>query len=874
MTSHEIRQKFLDFFASKAHKIVPSAPIVVKDDPTLMFTNAGMNQFKDFFLGNQVPDVRRIADTQKCLRVSGKHNDLEEVGRDGYHHTMFEMLGNWSFGDYFKKEAISWAWELLTEVYKLEKERLYVTVFGGNEKENLQPDEEAANFWRGFLPADRILHFGKKDNFWEMGDSGPCGPCSEIHIDLRSDADRAKLPGASLVNAGTPDVMEIWNLVFIQFNRKADGSLEELPEKHIDTGMGFERLSLVLQKKRSNYDTDIFTPIISYTEAASGLRYGGSFAPDAHTDIAMRVIADHIRAVCFAISDGELPSNTGAGYVIRRILRRAVRYYFTFLGLKAPFMHHLVSLLADEFETIFPELKKQEAFVEKVILEEERSFLRTLEDGIRRFETIEAVDGKIDGALAFEMYDTFGFPIDLTRLMASEKGWSMDDAGFERALKVQKERSRSDAAKVTGDWISLSENVEVQFVGYDTLEVADTRVIKHRTVQAKGKPAYHMVLDKTPFYAESGGQRGDRGWLHFRNEKIAVLDTQKEHDLVIHIVEKLPADMSEAAKAVVDPELRQATASNHSATHLMHAALQKVLGKHALQRGQDVDAQRLRFDFAHFQKMTTEELRQVESIVNLKIIENIPRKEDRKVPIEEAKNHGAMMLFGEKYGEEVRVITFDANFSRELCGGTHVAATGEIGYFKILSESAVAAGVRRIEAVTAKNAQEYIEKELETLQAIRVLFKNPANLTKQVADLQDENRHLRRELEKIQQDQAGDLQTTLKSKAQLMHGYHLLVERIDLEDANLIKSLAFNLEKEIGNSVIVLAAKVQDKPRLFVRISEELTDSKNLHAGNLVRELGKEIKGGGGGQPFYAEAGGSDLDGIPAALSKAKDLLS
>lgn len=872
MTSKDIRRQFLDFFASKNHKIVPSAPIVVKDDPTLMFTNAGMNQFKDFFLGNQVPDIRRIADTQKCLRVSGKHNDLEEVGRDGYHHTMFEMLGNWSFGDYFKKESIAWAWELLTEVYKLPKDRIYVTVFGGDAAEGLLPDEEAADLWKEWIPADRVLYFGKKDNFWEMGDTGPCGPCSEIHIDLRPDSVRAASDAAELVNAGMPEVMEIWNLVFIQYNRKADGSLEELPDKHVDTGMGFERLCLVLQGKKSNYDTDVFSGIIRHIEQASGIKYNGKFSEDAKSDIAMRVLADHIRAVSFTIADGELPSNTGAGYVIRRILRRAVRYYYSFLDLKSPYLYQLVSVLANEFAEVFPELKQQEEFVAKVILEEEKSFLRTLEGGLKRFETLAVKGNVVDGKTAFELYDTFGFPIDLTRLMAMEKGWTVDEQGFDVALQEQKNRSRADAAKETGDWIAVLDRPDVEFIGYDVLSVEDAKVVKYRTVKVKGKEAFHVVLNKTPFYAESGGQRGDSGRLIFESGQLKVLDTQKENELIIHVVDRLPADLKGPVKGEVDTTRRHKISSNHSATHLMHAALHQILGKHALQKGQDVDDQRLRFDFSHFQKVTEEEIGQIEDIVNRKIRANIPLEEDRNVPIEEAKKLGAMMLFGEKYGEYVRVVTFDKDFSRELCGGTHVPATGQIGLFKIVAESAVAAGVRRIEAVTAEGAENHINAELAELEEVRRLFKNPTQVVKQVAELQEDNRSLRKEIEKLLAAQANALLGSLKTQAVQREGYSLIVSRIDLGDANVIKTLAHNLEKELGRAVIVFGANMDDKPRLMVLVSKDLTESMGFHAGNAVRELAKEIKGGGGGQPFYAEAGGSDTSGLDNALEKAKTL--
>jgi alanyl-tRNA synthetase len=887
MTAKQIRKTFLDFFISKQHKIVPSAPIVNKDDPSLMFTNAGMNQFKDFFLGNQVPDVRRVADTQKCLRVSGKHNDLEEVGRDGYHHTMFEMLGNWSFGDYFKKEAIAWSWELLTEVYKLPKDRLYATVFEGSPNENLEPDNEARNYWKQWLPANHILDGSKKDNFWEMGDTGPCGPCSEIHIDLRPDEERAKVDGASLINTGDSRVIEIWNNVFIQFNRKADGSLEELPAKHVDTGMGFERLTMVIQGKLATYDTDIFTPIIQFVENESGIRYTNAYPPETSpykdktgssehlmSDIAMRVIADHIRAVSFTIADGQLPGNSGAGYVIRRILRRAVRYYYSFLNVKEPLMHRIVPMLADIFFNVFPELKAQQEQVANIIQGEEKAFLNTLENGLRRFADLQVKNGVISGEDAFELYDTFGFPIDLTRLMAEEKGWRVDEAGFGAAMQRQKERARAAAAKEMGDWQILQSDREVQFVGYDQTIVDHAEVLRCRTVKTQKGNVYHLVLSITPFYAESGGQRGDTGWLETAGERIAVLDTLKENDLVIHVLERLPNDLKALFTAIVDAKKRQATSSNHSATHLMHAALHQVLGSHALQKGQDVDDQRLRFDFSHFQKVTDEEIRSIEALVNEKIRENIPLEEERNVPIDEAKNSGAMMLFGEKYGENVRVITFDKNFSRELCGGTHVKATGEIGLFKIVSESAVAAGVRRIEALTAVHAEAYFYSELERLEEIRTQLKGAQDPVKAIATLQDELRLLRKQVEQLIAEQADALKGDLKKLVQQINGINFLSAKLPLDDPNALKTLAFQLESEIGNACIVLGAEVNGKPQLLVAVSKNLTENgKGLHAGNMVRELAKDIQGGGGGQAFFASAGGKDASGLEKAIARAKDLV-
>jgi len=873
MTSKEIRQSFLDFFASKQHKIVPSAPIVSKNDPTLLFTNSGMVQFKDYFLGNQTPSAPRIADTQKCMRVSGKHNDLEDVGRDGTHHTMFEMLGNWSFGDYFKKEAISWSWELLTEVYQLPKDRLFATVFGGDAKENLPSDEEARNFWRQFLPDNHIIDGNKKDNFWEMGETGPCGPCSEIHVDLRSDAERAQIPGEQLVNQDHPRVIEIWNNVFIQFNRKADGNLDQLPDKHVDTGMGFERLCMVLQGKTATYDTDVFTPLIQFIEKASRKTYTYSYAPDAMSDIAMRVIADHIRAVAFAIADGQLPDNSGAGYVIRRILRRAVRYYYSFLELRSPFMHTLLPILVEVLGDAFPELKTQQNLIAKIIEAEETAFLNTLENGLRRFDVLEVKDGLISGQDAFDLYDTFGFPIDLTRLMAAERGWRVDEAAFEKALAVQKNRSRADAQKAVGDWNIVSDESDSTFVGYDQLVADGAKILKYRTVTAKGQEAYQVVLSQTPFYAQSGGQAGDTGWLHVGDEIIEVLDTLKETDLAIHLVKKLPKNFHAPVLAEVDASKRLATSGNHSAVHLMHAALHRVLGTHALQKGQDVDPERLRFDFSHFQKVSAEELEQIETMVNEKIRENIALEEVRNMPIEAAKVTGAMMLFGEKYGDTVRVITFGKDYSVELCGGTHVPATGKIGLFKIVSEGAVAAGIRRIEALTAENATNFVKAELAELEAVRAVFKNPKNTAQSVAALMEENRQLRKEVEKLMSEQAGSLKDQLLTQAENLNGYRLLVAKVPVNDANAIKTLAYQLEKELDGSVIVLGAVVQDKPLLTVIISKDLVESRGLHAGNMVRELAKAIDGGGGGQAFFATAGGKNSAGLDAALGKVKGFL-
>ncbi len=874
MTAKEIRQTFFDFFASKEHKIVPSAPIVNKDDPTLMFTNAGMNQFKDFFLGNQAPTHRRVADTQKCLRVSGKHNDLEEVGKDGYHHTMFEMLGNWSFGDYFKKEAIEWSWELLTKVYKLPADRLYATVFEGSAPENLEADDEALELWQQWLPADHIIYGNKKDNFWEMGDQGPCGPCSEIHIDLRSEKERKMQDGAELVNAGDPRVVEIWNNVFIQFNRKADGTLEELPEKHVDTGMGFERLTMALQGKLATYDTDIFMPVIQFIQNESGIKYQNSYEHDAMTDIAMRVVADHIRAVIFTIADGQLPGNSGAGYVVRRILRRAVRYYFSFLGIKEPFLCRIVPMLADSFAQVFPEVKAQESQLIKIIQAEEKAFLNTLDLGLRRFAELSVSNNTIAGEDAFELYDTYGFPIDLTRLMAEEKGWTIDEVGFNKAMQAQKDRARAAAQKETGDWHIVKSGEETEFVGYDTTQVPSTNVLKFRTVKTKKESQFQVVLQTTPFYAESGGQAGDKGHLVFQNERIVVLDTIKQNDLIIHVVEKLPSDITTTVSALVDEKKRKATSSNHSATHLMHSALHRILGNHALQKGQDVDDQRLRFDFSHFQKVTDEEIRLIETMVNQKIRENIQLDENRQVPIDEAKNMGATMLFGEKYGDHVRVITFDSEYSRELCGGTHVKATGEIGLFKIVSESAVAAGIRRLEAVTAGNAESYLLSEISELQEVRNLLKGQQHITKAIGSLIDENKALKKQIESLVADQAGNLKSELRNKVQEVHGVKLIAAKVPIQDSGAIKTLAYQLEQEIGDIVIVLGAQIEDKAQLMVAISRNLTEANStLHAGNIVRELAKDIQGGGGGQPFFATAGGKNIDGLEKAINRAKQLL-
>jgi len=866
MNSSQVRKVFLDFFKSKEHHIVPSAPMVVKNDPTLMFTNAGMNQFKDIFLGNTQAKHLRVSDTQKCLRVSGKHNDLEEVGRDTYHHTMFEMLGNWSFGDYFKKEAIEWAWELLTDVYKIKKENLYVTVFGGDKKDGMESDQEALDFWKKLIPEERILFGSKKDNFWEMGEVGPCGPCSEIHIDIRSDEEKAKISGKDLVNQDHPEVIEIWNLVFIEFNRLANGSLESLPARHVDTGMGFERLSMVMQGVRSNYDTDIFVPIINEVAKLAGVTYG----KDESKDIAIRVISDHLRAIAFAIADGQLPSNTGAGYVIRRILRRAVRYGFTFLAFDEPFIYKLVDLLSNQMGDVFLELKSQKTLIEQVIKEEETAFLRTLAQGIRKFEQyIEANPDKkeVDGNFAFELFDTFGFPIDLTNLMANEKGYTVDMAGFEKGLQQQKERSRKAAAKDAEDWIEVLPGVESVFVGYNTLET-QSRIIKYRKVVTKKKTVYEVVLDKTPFYAESGGQVGDTGEIVSESQTLHVTDTKKENNLIVHFVAEEPASVGLVFKAKVNADNRLLITNNHSATHLMHAALRKVLGTHVEQKGSLVSAERLRFDFSHFSKMSEEEIRKVEDIVNDKIRENIAGDIKENVAIEEAKKLGAMALFGEKYGDKVRVVTFDQSYSVELCGGTHVKATGQIGLFKIVSESGIAAGVRRIEAVTGKKAEQFVNNHIETLNAIKSQFKNANNVVQAVASIIDENSKLHKELEKLIKEKSAGMGEALFNEAEKVGDVLFISSKIDM-DVNSAKGLAHSLRSKADNVLVVLAMEKGGKVNLVVGVSDVLIKS-GIHAGNMIREIAKFVQGGGGGQPHLATAGGKDAQGIEKAFDAAR----
>ncbi|RQO68564.1 alanine--tRNA ligase [Pedobacter sp. KBW01] len=869
MTAKEIRQAFLSFFESKQHHVVPSAPIVVKNDPTLMFTNAGMNQFKDLFLGEAAIKYSRVADTQRCLRVSGKHNDLEEVGIDTYHHTMFEMLGNWSFGDYFKKEAIAWSWELLTEVYKIPKEKLYVTYFEGDEKEGLAKDQEAFDLWKQYVDESHILPGNKKDNFWEMGDTGPCGPCSEIHVDCRTDEEKALVDGATLVNADHPQVIEIWNNVFMQFNRLKDGSLQSLPAKHVDTGMGFERLVRVLQEKTSNYDTDVFQPMIQFISDKAGIKYGA----DEKTDIAMRVMADHIRAISFVIADGQLPSNNKAGYVIRRILRRAVRYAYTFLNFKEPFLNQLVPLLAEQFKGVFDELVSQQDFVQKVVLEEEVSFLRTLSTGIQRFEKYQAVNNSVEGSFAFELSDTFGFPIDLTELMAREKGWSVDLKAYEQALKKQKDDSRAATAIDTSDWVIVNADDQSEFVGYDDLEI-ETEILKYRKVKAKGKEQFQLVLRQTPFYAESGGQVGDTGRLedHSRQFWIDITDTKKENGLTVHFADILPDNLEGKFWAVVDEDKRVLTEDNHSATHLLHAALKQVLGQHVNQKGSLVNADYLRFDFSHFAKVTDEELAQIEVIVNQKIRQNIKLKEQRNVPYQDAIESGVTALFGEKYGDFVRMITFDDHFSKELCGGTHVKATGQIGSFKIVSESAVAAGVRRIEAITADKAEQYFLDQRKELGHLKTLLNGSKDLSAAVQALLDENAKLKKEIEKSTIERVNTLKHEIVHHVRGINGINLIAKHIDIQSAEAVKNLAFSLKDMVDNLFLVFTTEIEGKPGITVMLSDHLV-KKGLNASNIVRELGKEIQGGGGGQPFYATAGGKNPAGLKAVLEKAETFI-
>ncbi|MBE9598166.1 alanine--tRNA ligase [Pedobacter sp. MC2016-24] len=898
MTAKEIRQAYLKFFESKQHHIVPSAPIVVKNDPTLMFTNAGMNQFKDLFLGEAPIKYPRVTDTQRCLRVSGKHNDLEEVGIDTYHHTMFEMLGNWSFGDYFKKEAIAWSWELLTEVYKIPKDKLYVSIFEGDEKEGLPRDSEAYELWKQYVPEARIILGNKKDNFWEMGDTGPCGPCSEIHVDCRPDDERAAVEGKTLVNADHPQVIEIWNNVFMQFNRLKDGSLQPLPAQHVDTGMGFERLVRVLQEKSSNYDTDVFQPLIQFIAAKAGVEYGA----DEKTDIAMRVMADHIRAISFVIADGQLPSNNKAGYVIRRILRRAVRYAYTFLNLKDPFLNELVPVLAVQFKGVFDELSLQQDFVQKVVLEEEVSFLKTLATGIQRFDNYtkkqadflmseNAIEPEksfednwvysilkdqmvISGDFAFELQDTYGFPIDLTELMAREKRWTVDMSEYEKALLKQKERSRAATAVDTGDWVMVNADLATDFVGYDDYET-ETQIIKYRKVSAKGKEQYQIVLSKTPFYAESGGQVGDTGRLedHSRLFFVEVTDTKKENGVIVHYTDTLPEDLDGLFWAVIDEKKRLLSQDNHTATHLLHAALKKVLGSHVNQKGSLVNPDYLRFDFSHFAKISEDDLAQIEHLVNQKIRENIPLKEQRDIPYDQAISSGVTALFGEKYGDFVRVITFDDHYSKELCGGTHVQATGQIGYFKIISESAVAAGVRRIEAITADKAEAFVLQQNRELNELRALLKGNKDLTAAVSALVEENNKLKKDAEKAVGEQAANLKHEIVHHLKIINGVNLIATHVDLPNADAVKNLAFAVKDLVDDLFLVFTTLIDDKPGITVMLSENLVKDKGLNASNIVRELAKEIQGGGGGQPFYATAGGKNKQGLEQVLTKAESLL-
>lgn len=877
MKSQDIRKQFLQFFESKGHLIVPSAPIVLKDDPTLMFNNSGMAQFKEYFLGNGTPKSQRIADTQKCLRVSGKHNDLEDVGFDTYHHTMFEMLGNWSFGDYFKKEAINWAWELLTEVYKIPKENLYVSVFEGNPEENVPFDQEAWDIWKGLIDEDRIILGNKKDNFWEMGDQGPCGPCSEIHVDLRSDEEKAQVSGKSLVNNDHPQVIEIWNNVFMEFNRKADGSLEKLPAQHVDTGMGFERLCMALQGKTSNYDTDVFTPLIEKVTAITGLQYTPNEVKNISeeqnkTNIAIRVVVDHLRAVAFAIADGQLPSNTGAGYVIRRILRRAIRYGFTFLNTKEPFINKLVEVLAQQMGEFFPEIKSQQQLVTNVIREEEASFLRTLDQGLQLLENVVAeTKGKeVSGAKAFELYDTFGFPIDLTALILREKGYELDEAGFNAAMQEQKARSRAASEVSTEDWsVLIPGNVE-SFVGYDQTE-NEVKITRIRKIDSKKDGVlYQIVLDATPFYPEGGGQVGDKGSLVSANETIDIIDTKKENNLILHFAKQLPENVSASFVAKVNTDLRTSTSKNHSATHLMHQALRAVLGTHVEQKGSLVNANNLRFDFSHFSKVTDEEIKQVEDFVNARIEEQLPLIERRSIPIQQALDEGAMALFGEKYGDTVRAIKFGQ--SMELCGGIHVKNTADIWHFKIISEGAVAAGIRRIEAITGEAVKEFYTNQENTLATIKESLKNPQDVLKAVASLQEENAKLKKQMEQLLKEKAKNLKGDLAAQLQTINGVQFLAAQVDL-NAEGAKDLAYELGTLGTNLFLVLATADEDKPMLTCYISKELVADKNLNAGQVVRELGKYIQGGGGGQAFFATAGGKNAAGIKVALEKAVDFL-
>ena len=869
MKSAEVRQLFLDFFNEKQHQIVPSAPMVVKDDPTLMFTNAGMNQFKEFFLGNKTPKNKRVSDTQKCLRVSGKHNDLEEVGIDTYHHTFFEMLGNWSFGDYFKEEAIAWAWELLTERYKIDPNILYVTIFEGDESEGLERDMEAYNFWKKFIPEDRILLGNKSDNFWEMGEQGPCGPCSEIHVDIRSDEEKAKIDGASLVNQDHPQVVEVWNLVFIEFNRKANGSLAQLPDKHIDTGMGFERLCMVLQNTTSNYDTDVFTPLIREIEALTKTSYGKTL----ETDRAIRVIADHVRTVYFAIADGQLPSNTGAGYVIRRILRRAIRYGFTFLGQKKAFIHLLVNTLEQQMGDAFPELKREQKLAFNVIREEENSFLKTLDQGLLLLDTIlKDTKGKVvDGAKAFELYDTYGFPYDLTALITSERGFTVDETGFSSSMEEQKSRSRAAASSKAGDWVVLLEKENEEFVGYDDLDT-QVKITRYRKMTtAKDGDFYQLVFSRTPFYPEGGGQVGDKGYLEASNGSVHyILNTKKENNLIIHYTKTLPVKLDEEFQAVVDAKQRQRTSCNHTATHLLHQALREVLGDHVEQKGSMVHSGMFRFDFSHFAKMTEEELKEVEQFVNARIQEQLPLQENRTAVLADAMAEGAMALFGEKYGDKVRTIRFGKSI--ELCGGTHTKNTAEIWHFKITSEGAVASGIRRIEAITGDAVKVHFEEQASLLEQVQAALNQPQDTIKAIESMQTEVASLKKEIQGLAKLQLQAIKEQLAGELETLNGLQFLATEVDL-DAGLMKDLAFDLGQNKDALFLVLASSKGGKPLLSCYISKELVAAKDLNAGTIVRELGKYIQGGGGGQAFFATAGGKNTDGIAAALKAAREMI-
>ncbi|MCF8360374.1 MAG: alanine--tRNA ligase [Prolixibacteraceae bacterium] len=864
MTSQEIRNAFLDFFKNKSHEIVKSAPMVVKNDPTLMFTNAGMNQFKDIFLGNDPVKFSRIADTQKCLRVSGKHNDLEEVGHDTYHHTMFEMLGNWSFGDYFKKEAISWAWEFLVKEMGISPNRLYATIFEGDAADGVERDTEAFEYWKQYIPEERIINGNKKDNFWEMGDSGPCGPCSEIHVDIRNNEEREKIPGIELVNKDHPQVIEIWNLVFIQYNRKANGQLEELPAKHVDTGMGFERLCMVLQSKQSNYDTDIFQTIISEIGKLSGHKYGNN----EKTDIAMRVIADHLRAIAFAIADGQLPSNNKAGYVIRRILRRAVRYGYTFLNFNEPFINKLVNVLTQHMGAAFPELVAQKELISNVIKEEEESFLHTLETGLKLLDgIIKKTDGNVvNGNDAFTLYDTYGFPLDLTELILKENNLTVNRQEFAKAMDEQKSRSRNAANQQTGDWTILRNDDKEEFIGYDHL-TSEVHITRYRKVKTAKKEFYHLAFSYTPFYAESGGQVGDKGYIEANGEKIPILDTQKENNLIIHITNKLPSDPTTTFKAVVPEKIRRLTANNHTATHLLDYALRKVLGTHVEQKGSLVTPDYLRFDFSHFQKVSDEELLKIQRMVNEIIRQNLKAEVFDQVPMKEAQKMGALALFGEKYGDLVRVIKFGD--SVELCGGTHVDATGQIGIFHILSESAISAGIRRIEAITADKAEAFFEENVDTVKQLKYLLNNPKELSTAVQELIDKNNALSKQIEEVAKKEAAGIKNDLKNKIENRDGVNIIAQIVQVDNAQNIKDIAFQLKNEVDNLFLVLGANLNGKANLTVMISENLVKEKGLNAGQIIREAAKAIQGGGGGQPFYATAGGKKPDGLQEAIGIA-----